>query len=217
MVDYFNLAPTKVVLAGLGADGAVEEVSLSGGAVSTVDLLGVPRLWVTPEVGGVVVGALYIDATTGALLAARATVNPGDAVVAAARLSAGYPDAFESFPGFPLVMSVDRDGDDGEITSVYVGVIGIGGTESAGLVTSGVAQHNLAGTLTTVGGVLARDATEAEILAATNGQIAFTFDEADKVRDVVVMLSQPPAMDNGTRLIGLGEHGVLTVRGRSYA
>jgi hypothetical protein len=237
----------------------------------------IPRYTVVPTIASVPAGTLLVDSNDGTLQLVLATVNPGDAVVAASRVIAGTTDVRTLFPEDEITFAVATDGSDGEITTIYLLPVADGGSEEATLAYDGQtgnftigstltgttsghtaviradADAGATGTLTlsaptgifqnneditdaatgaavangtatftgrvyastvknrngsaTVGTVAKSDATEAEILAATN-MVVIDFSSADKVRDVVIRMG--PTFDSGTQ-------AYITVEGRSYA
>ena len=166
----------------------------------------IPRYTVVPTIASVPAGTLLVDTNDGTLQLVLATVNPGDAVVAASRLIAGTTDVRALLPEDEISFAVATDGSDGEITSIYLLAVADGGTDTTannGIVDSSTVKNRNGGA--TVGTVAMNDATEAEILAATN-MVVLDFSSADKVRDVVLRMG--PLFNT---------QAYITVEGRSYA
>ena len=159
----------------------------------------IPRLAVTPEVGGSPQAfQQFVDDGTPAieLLGLRYTVNAGDDVVAGSRLLNGYPDC--GFLGLDAQTVIVADA---AITSVHVVAVG---NDTAG--TPGT------GTPIGVVGGLGTDATEAQ---TRTSMVEFNFDSADNVRTVILTTTAAytAAAINATADNYFG----LTVEGRSHA
>lgn len=196
-----------------GWDDELEKVVgifATGNAAHVVDRLQVPRAAVVPEISGTPGGTLKADAADGKLACIRVTINPGDAVEAASRLANGQPEVISVHPDSEIMLSIAPDGSDGEITSVYIEVVGDGtGTDAGGdnIIDSSAVKSVNGQLTTTVGTVAMPDATEAELSAATN-VVALTFSAASKVRDVNIGMGPLLATDT---------EAYITVEGRSYA
>jgi hypothetical protein len=106
---------------------------------------GVPKYLVTPEVLSAPTPQTLVDGVGTASLIPyyiRATINPGNDVVAADRLKAGYPDVITIFPDnayeFDVSNALKSDGSPAVITDLYW--IAVGNT-SAGPLTASPANY----------------------------------------------------------------------------
>ncbi|NJL53777.1 hypothetical protein HC928_00630 [bacterium] len=196
----------------------------------------VPRYSVVPEINGVPAGDLFaqLQTSAGTIAEIRCTVNPGDDVVAAARLATMGLDTFPLFPGSDsdeAKVQVAADGSDGEITDVYLLVVAYNAVDTA--TADGVADNgtdnvdagvfNINSTLATPVGFVAtintvystealtRNITEADIIAGAM-LVHLQFSSADKVRDLSIRAG---GVFNGEA----GDHKAIRIHaeGRSYA
>lgn len=145
-----------------------------------------------------------------------------DAATVQARLSSGQPDVVHmSHADTSISISVDADGDDGEITKVYVAVFGLNAIpegasqdETAGVIIGSTVQWNNDGTLTTVGEIFHVEVSAAQMVSTTSdGYVTLDFDSTDKVRDITVSLAVGNVATGATE----AAEGMLQVVGRSYA
>lgn len=157
-----------------GSPIAVKGTAEGGPRVSLSDVVPIYRTAVDPEISGVVTPEIEIDGVgTGTLSPhlIRITVNPSDddAVEAAARLKAGYPEVAWCMPGETISIRSSVP-----ITSVYL--IGVDFDTTAPANYTGNAY------------IISRDdATDADWQA---NQAAFTFDSADNVREVIISMTE---------------------------
>ena len=151
---------------------------------------GLPRLAVTPDVGGSPQAKQEFGDGSNELRYLRATVNAGDDIVAGARLLNGYPDATMLLADGQYVFMSDS-----AITRVDIVAIG----------------DALSGSLA-AGELLDEAGTESE---ASTAMVTFTFGAADNVRTVIVTVSQiyNAANSSATQANWVMAH----VEGRSHA
>lgn len=124
---------------------------------------------ITPEISGVPTAEIQVDVlTTAQIVGAVATVNPGDAVEAATRLSARYPEV-------QLIGNDEtvRFYSNSAITSIYVAFL------------ANIAVVEAAYSAPTATGTIATNTTLADFLTI---QVPFEFDSVDAVNMVEVQL-----------------------------
>ena len=156
------------LIAGLKSSdlNTVEDIAVTNRAVHVITS-GLPAPQITPTVAGTSTAEKTLDADTGGtttaqIIEVRATVNPGDPIVAANRLMNGYPDVVTVYPGESIRITSSSP-----ITNVTL----IGIADAVGTV-DGVA---LLGS-TTLNDFL-------------NNQIEYSFNSSDNVTTVEISLS----------------------------
>ena len=124
---------------------------------------GEPLRQITPTLNGASTAEVTLDAGTGnSVIGLRATVNPGDSIVAANRLMNGYPDCVFEDLGESIRVTSDKP-----ITNISL--VGLGtATNAAGNVIS---------------------TTENQLSNVQSSMLEFTFNSSDNVRLVEITLS----------------------------
>ena len=181
-------------------------VDRDGGVSVTDARWDIPRDPVESKDGGTakIANALHVDGVAGELVAVRAAIVSEGAETAALRLANMTAGAIQISPDSELPLALPTDGSDGEITDLYLLVLGTGAA-TAGIVDSSTVtlvsdQHT-----TEAGKVAALTATAAQIPTAL---IHIEYDEAWEVRDVVITFHKP--FDSDTQ-------AYVTLEARSYA
>ncbi len=130
---------------------------------ATVTNAGVASRMFTPTLNGVATAEVTLDAGTGnSVIGLRATINPGDSIVAANRLMNGYPDCVFEDLGESIRITSDKP-----ITNLSL--VGIGtATNAAGNVISTV---------------------ENQLSNVQSAMVEFTFNSSDNLRLVEITLS----------------------------
>ena len=182
--------------------------------VKTIDgITQVPRYPVTPTVDGATCGALRATLDdAGVIESARIVLSTGNDVEAANDVAENNAYVTELRPGQEIPVSLMADGSDGNITYLFVDVVGKIGTAPSGICAEDAVINISTGD--PVGSIAEFDATQAELIAAPSGTathhlVPVVFESSDNVRHVVVSMSE--VMTDGTDL-----YCDIKIRGASY-
>jgi len=165
---------------------------ISGGNGATLVTDAAPKVQVTPTIGSVTTGNIFVDlSTTAQIVGMKATINPGDPVIAANRLALGYPDTvFISADETQEILS------ESAVTNVTLAVLtNIAVTETA--------YDPVTKTAT---GTIYSNTTAASFNTV---MVQFDFSLGDDVRKVVMSLK---TMSDGTTS---GNLGIINIAGYS--